>query len=138
MFVPWRKQTNKPLRMSAQYGTIASQLDETNFLRWFLKYVNWGIFQDTKQITVYGLQEQQSCTRRKFQKKSYRREPVTVLLNACVCTSVQVTSSREPYQTSYHLIHSHHIMQKWQGWIIIIHRMQPQVLHQAYQVLCQI
>ena len=74
MFVPWRKQTNKPLRMSAQYGTIASQLDETNFLRWFLKYVNWGIFQDTKQTTVYGLQEQQSCTRQKFRKKKIIQE----------------------------------------------------------------
>ena len=40
--------------MSAQYGTIASQLDETNFLRWFLKYVDLGILRHKTNHSLWA------------------------------------------------------------------------------------
>lgn len=69
----------------------------------------------TKQIIVCERQGLLSYMKHKFQKKLYRRGLATVLWSVCVCTNALVTNSSRLCQISYPLIHSRHIMQRWQS-----------------------
>ena len=53
-------------------------------------------------------------------EKIYRRELATVLWSVCVRMNTPVTNSSELCQISCHLIHSHHIMHRWQSLITVI------------------